>query len=321
MQPAPEWKSSEETVAVIGSSSWDEFLILDRFPRPGVGAVVTACAEAGGGTAANVAVALARLGVRPLLVTTVGDDAWGQRLVSELSRERLELHLVPPRAQSSTDHCTILVSPEPERTILWSPGARLRLGDPLPLERVFQCRVVVIDVEDDDLRQFLLDLPAHVAPRTRIVGPLTHLATLPCERARRLAIQHDVLIGNEDEACAVTGCTSVDAALEALRRWMPLGATRLVAISRGRDGCILATMRETVRVPAFEVRAIDPTGAGDTFAAGIVYGLLRRLPLSELGRLANAMGALATRALGARAALPTRDELEAFLSGVSHVHR
>jgi len=321
VQPKPMSESSQGTVAVIGSSSWDEFFVLDRYPRSGASAIVTARAEAGGGTAANVAVALARLGVRPLLVTTVGDDAWGQRLVSELSGELLELHLVPPRAQSSTDRCTILVSPEPERTILWFPGARLRLGDPLPLERVFQCRVVVIDVEDADLRQFLLDLPAHVAPRTRLVGPLTHLAPLPSERARQLALQHDVLIGNEDEVCAITGCTSVDAALEALRGWMPLGTTRLVAISRGRDGCILATMSETVRVPAFEVRAIDPTGAGDAFAAGIIYGLLRRLPLSEVGRLANAMGALATRALGARTALPTRDELETFLNGVPHVHR
>jgi ribokinase len=303
-----------ERVAVLGTTSWDELLVLDRFPAIGSGVLVRHRFESGGGTAANLAVALARLGVRPLFVTAVGDDRFAAILLEELRQEALTLHVVPQSPGTPTDRCTILVTPGPERTILWCPGARLRLGDPLPLERVFQARIIVIDVEDIALRQFLLDLPAHIAPRVQIVGPLTHLASLPPENALRLAIQHDVLVGNEDELCALTGCTDLSAALETIRRHMPLGATRLIAVSRGREGCIIATAREVVSCPAYAVEAVDATGAGDAFAAGIVCGLLQRLTPAELGRFANAVGALATRRLGARAALPTWSEVQRLLA-------
>lgn len=212
-----------------------------------------------------------------------------------------------------TDRCTILVTPGPERTILEFPGARLRMGDPLPLDRIFGAPLVVIDVDDAELRQFLVDLPAHIAPRVRLIGTLTHLAELPPERSLRLALQHDVLVGNEAELRAILGLDDLKTAVERLQETMPLGATRFAAISRGRDGSVLVTRREIVRVPAFEVTAVDSTGAGDAFAAGVVYGLLLRMPLPEIGRFANAMGALATRAVGARAALPSRDEITAFL--------
>jgi len=303
----------QPAVAVLGPTTWDQFLVLDRHLQEGIGATVTARFEAGGGTAANIAVALARLGVPTLFVTTVGDDALGRQLLSELQHEGLDVHLVPPSAGAMTDRCTILVTPGPERTILEFPGARLRMGDPLPLDRIFGAPLVVIDVDDAELRQFLVDLPAHIAPRVRLIGTLTHLAELPPERSLRLALQHDVLVGNEAELRAILGLDDLKTAVERLQETMPLGATRFAAISRGRDGSVLVTRREIVRVPAFEVTAVDSTGAGDAFAAGVVYGLLLRMPLPEIGRFANAMGALATRAVGARAALPSRDEITAFL--------
>jgi len=303
-----------EVVAVLGTVSWDEFLVLDCLPTAGSTAIIQQRVEAGGGTAANLAVALARLGVRPLFVTTVGSDRFGAALLAELEQENIALHIVPRPAGTATDRCTILVTPGPERTILWHPGAHLRLGDPLPLDRVFQARIVVIDVEDQALRQFLLDLPAHIAPRVQLIGPLTHLTALPAERALRTAIQHDVLVGSEAELLAVTGCDQLRTAVETLQQWMPLGATRLAAITRGRDGCVLVSEREIVSCPSFAVDAVDPTGAGDAFTAGLIYGLLERLPLPELGRFANAVGALATRRLGARSALPTRDEVLEFIA-------
>ncbi len=303
-----------EAVAVLGTTSWDELLILDAFPSAGSTVIARRRVEAGGGTAANLAVALARLGVRPLLVTALGDDRYGRQLLQELSREDVILHLVPQPPGTPTDRCTILVTPGPERTILWSPGARLQRGDPLPLDRVFQSRIVVLDVEDADLRRFLLDLPAHIAPRVQLVGPLTHLATLPTEIALQLAIRHDILIGGTEELCRLTGCGTLEDALDTMRRWMPLGATRLVAVTRGAAGCILMTLRERVECTAFPIAAVDPTGAGDAFAAGLIAAALARLPLQDMARFANAVGALATRDVGARSALPTREEVERFLA-------
>ncbi len=303
----------QPAVVVLGPTSWDQFLVLDQRLKEGGRATITARFEAGGGTAANIAVALTRLGVPTLLVTTVGDDALGQQLRSELQHEGVEVHLVPPSAGVMTDCRTILVTPGPERTILECPGARLRLGDPLPLDRIFAASLVVIATDDAELHQFLVDLPAHIAPRVRLVGTLTHLAELPPERSLHLALQHDVLVGNEREFQAIFNLDELDTALDQLRATMALGVTRLVAMRRGHTGCLLVTTREIVQVPPFEITVVDSTGAEDAFAAGVVFGQLLRMPLQAIGRFANALEALSTRAMGARTALPTRDEISVFL--------
>lgn len=300
-------------VAVLGATTWDEFLVLDREPEPDSWATIVEYHTAGGGSAANLAVALQRLGVSSLLVTKVGDDPEGSRLVEELRAEGVTLALAPSPSQAKTDRCVILVTPGLQRTILWMPGARLRLGDPLPLQEVLSCHVVVLDLDDPALLRFVLDLPTHTAPRIRLVGYVKHLARMERRQALDFACRFDVLIGSESEFSSLLGRTSLEEALDELRSLMRQGVTRLVAVTRGVRGSWLVTLQEVIVQPAYRIRAIDPTGAGDAFAAGIVYGIVRRLPLTATARIASAMGALATRSVGARTALPTLLEVEAFL--------
>ncbi|MCM8749141.1 carbohydrate kinase family protein [Thermomicrobiaceae bacterium CFH 74404] len=312
-------RSSNRTdrVAAIGLASWDRFLVLDRSPRPGSYAIVTHREEQSGGTTSNLCAALCRLGVSVTLAAAVGDDAEGQILLQDLAAEGCDVRHVRVKQGIPTDACFILVAPGEDgtdRTILWEQGARLQLGDPLPIDELFQHDLVVVDVDDPKLRQFLVDLPAHVAPRTQMIGPLVYLTELQPEQGLRLALQHDVIVGNDDELCYLAGTDQLDVAIERLRALMPLHVTRLAAISRGAEGCVIVTRRDITPVPAFEVPVVDTTGAGDAFAAGIVYGLLRRWEPARLGQFANAMGALAVRALGARAGLPTLPEVEAFIA-------
>ncbi len=307
-----------DRVAAVGLISWDRFLVLDRSPQPGSYAIVTHREEKPGGTTSNLCVALQRLGVAVTLAAVVGDDAEGRTLIEGLATEGCDVRHVRVKADVPTDACFILVAPGehgPDRTILWEQGARLQLGDPLPIDELFSFELLVVDVDDPQLRQFLVDLPAHVSPRTQLIGPLVYLLELEPEHGLRLALQHDVIVGNDDELCYLAGTADLDAAIERLQALMPLHVTRLAAISRGRHGCVVVTRRDVVAVPAFSVEVVDTTGAGDAFAAGVVYGLLRRWDPERLGRFANAMGALAVRALGAQASLPTLDEVEALMAG------
>jgi len=304
-------------VGAIGLISWDRFLVLDRRPRPGSYAIVRHCDERPGGTTSNLSVALQRLGVAVTLAAVVGDDAEGRALLKVLATEGVDIRHVRVKPGKPTDACFILVAPADhgiDRTILWQQGARLQLGDPLPLDELLSCELLVVDVDDQKLRQFLVNLPVHVAPRTQLVGPLVYLLELEPEAGLQLALQHDVLVGNDDELLYLTSADQLDAAIQRLQALMPLHVTRLAAISLGADGCALVTRREVVRVPAFRIDVVDTTGAGDAFAAGVIVGLLRRWELQRIGRFANAMGALAVRALGAQASLPTLDEVEAFIA-------
>ena len=91
---------------------------------------------------------------------------------------------------------------------------------------------------------------------------------------------------------------------------------RSCAVSLGAGGCRVCTRDEIWDVPGFPVEALDPTGAGDAFTAGIAWGLARRWPWPRTALLANALGALATTAIGAQDALPDRDGLSR-LTGLS----
>jgi sugar/nucleoside kinase (ribokinase family) len=101
-----------------------------------------------------------------------------------------------------------------------------------------------------------------------------------------------VVLPSGAEAELLTGVTGADEACRALLERGP----EVVALKRGAEGCTIITKDQKIDAPAFQVEAVDPTGAGDCFDAGFVVGLLEGLPLEEVGKLANACGALgATR--------------------------
>jgi sugar/nucleoside kinase (ribokinase family) len=88
---------------------------------------------------------------------------------------------------------------------------------------------------------------------------------------------------------------------------------QLVAIKLGAEGCMLCRREETVRMPAFPVRSVDPTGAGDCFDAAIVCGLLEGMPMAEVACLANACGALGATERGPMEGARFRNEVDAFI--------
>jgi sugar/nucleoside kinase (ribokinase family) len=118
----------------------------------------------------------------------------------------------------------------------------------------------------------------------------------------------DVVFMNESEAQALTGKTTIRDALAVLRE-----RTTCAVIKHGSKGATAVRGAEQVHAGAFRVDAVDTTGAGDSFAAGFVHGLLTKRSLQDCLLLANATGALSTTGMGGTAAQPNSEELSAFL--------
>jgi sugar/nucleoside kinase (ribokinase family) len=304
------------SVGAFGMLTWDQFLQVEQFPDPGTFSVVQQTIEQSGGTTGNMSVALKRLGVDVSIASRVGDDLHGRSLLSELSDEGCDVQHVHVLENSATDRGVILVSgtgDQMDRTIFWIKGARLKHGDHLPIEEFFTRDLVIVDIDDPRLRLLLLDLPMHVSPRTRIFGTMTFLAELSPAQALELAYRQDYLVGNVAELIYATECSDRWSAFERFQQEMVLSQVRFAFFTDSANGCYVATRDDVQHVPAFEIDPVDPTGAGDAFAAGAAFGILSRWELSEIANFANAMGALATRRLGARSALPTLDETRAFI--------
>jgi len=302
-------------VTCIGLSSWDRLIAVPAYPEAGGQADVLEEVSAPGGTTTNTAVALARLGARVAIATAIGDDDRGVLVRRGLEAEGVDPAWITVKAGEVTDLATVIVSQEPlERTIFWEQGAQLKRHDQLDITGLFGGDVLVLDVADAPLRRLLLDLPAHTVPTTRILGPLTYLANGDLTDALELALRHDAIVTNERDLLDVTGTWTLPDAVTALQHRMRGQNLRAALITRGAEGCNVVTETERLRIPAFGVAVIDPTGAGDAFVAGVAWGMARRWTWPEVGRFANAVGALACCSLGAQASLPGLAEVEALLT-------
>jgi sugar/nucleoside kinase (ribokinase family) len=118
----------------------------------------------------------------------------------------------------------------------------------------------------------------------------------------------DVLFVNEREATALSGGKNKREALKALGELVPCAVMK-----QGRRGAVAIQNDEVVTGSGFQVKTMDTTGAGDSFAAGFVSAYVRRTPLAVCLRVANACGALSTRKLGGTPGQPTAEELQQFL--------
>jgi sugar/nucleoside kinase (ribokinase family) len=302
-------------IACIGVSDWDRLIAISDYPEAGGFARVLEEISAPGGPTTNTAVALSRLGAQVVLASAVGDDERGQLMRRSLEAAGIDTRSITVKPEQVTTLATVIVSSNPlDRTIFVETGAQLVRGDQLDISALFGGDVLVLDVADISLRRFLLDLPAHTVPTTRLLGPLTYLAHKSLTDAFELALRHDVIVSNEPDLLDVTGTWTLSDATAAVQHRMRGENLRAALITRGGEGCRVVTETKSLNIPAFSVKVVDPTGAGDAFAAGVAWGMAQRWPWPEVGRFANAVGALACCSLGAQASLPSLQEVETLLT-------
>jgi sugar/nucleoside kinase (ribokinase family) len=254
-----------------------------------------------GGSGANTMFGVALLGGTACYTSRVGRDEHGPLYHQGLSSRGVKPNLGV--SDGATGLCLVLITPDAERTMCTSLGCARNLAPE--------------DVNLEDLRAskylyvtgYLWDMPnqkeavlhAMRAANEAGVKVAFSLADPFCVNRHRgdflHLLQHhiDVVIGNEVEAKALTGRDDVREAARELARHADLAV-----VTMDKDGSLIQRGEETVEIPVCEVRAVDTTGAGDMFAAGILYGLTHGLPLSVTGNIASYAAAQVVAKLGPR---------------------
>ncbi len=300
-------------VCIVGCASWDTLLPVDHYPAESEYCIASGEIQMPGGTSTNVAVALARLGMPPRFVGVVGDDWRGERLRAGLEDAGVICDTVGVHVGEDSDRSIIPIGPSGSRTIFWIKGAMLGRGDALDLPRIFRHPVVYLDIVDLDCWADILDAydrdragrpdaPLLVGQAVFVAGILPPAAALP------FVGRHDLFIGGEWEWKLMTGAASRADLVARLQETVRETRLRTVVVTHGADGCTVITESDTLALPAADVRVVDTTGAGDAFAAGFIFGRVRGWSPERCARFANAVGGLATRALGSQVSLPTLDE-------------
>jgi sugar/nucleoside kinase (ribokinase family) len=286
---------------------------VDELPERGTLGLVDEIALRGGGCALNTASALAKLGLSSAVVGKVGRDALGDFVLGLLRDRGVDAGGVLRDATSPTSATVVLVDSRGERTFLHLPGANGTLrGDELDRERLFAGRA--LHVAGSLVMPELDGEPtAEILREARARGLVTSLdtvfdATGRWERVLPSLPLLDLFTPGLAEARALTGKDEPPR----VAAWLRERGVRELALTLGADGCYAAGDGFEGFIEPVPVRAVDGTGSGDAFAAGLLYGKLAGWPFERAARFANAVGALATTAVGAFEGVPSLDVALSF---------
>lgn len=258
-----------------------------------------------GSSGAIFACGAARLGLRVAYMGLVGDDASGRFMLDALTRRGVDVtacRTVPDRPTG----LTVALSTGTDRAILTFPGVMADLAADMVPDSLL-ARTDRLHVSSPHLQPSLrADLPG-LFSRAHSAGALTSLdpgwdpdGTWSLEA---VLAETDLFLPNENEALRATGTLTAEEALRQLAATVPE-----VAVKLGSRGAIASMGSETFTALPPEVRSLDATGAGDSFAAGLICGQVEGLSPGRSLALAVACGSLSTRALGGIDAQPELSE-------------
>lgn len=306
-------------------------LLVDFVPTvTGTGLVdAPAFAKAPGGAAANVAVGLARLGIGSVFMGKVGDDPFGRFLADTLAKDGIDVSGLRFETRARTALAFVSLRADGEREFLFyrHPSADMLFVpeevDTGAIERAALLHFDSLSLTSEKPRSAALFAADTALRAGKLVSYDANLrlplwpdaASAKAGILEGLAKAHIVKL-SDDELEFLTGRREPEAA-----RQLWHDRLRLLCVTRGASGCTWLSATAQAHVPSFPVRAVDTTGAGDGFMAGLLAGLVRDpdaiedpTKLTAICRFANAVGALATLERGAIPALPTRAAVEAFLA-------
>lgn len=270
-----------------------------------------------GGDTMNVAVAAARQGAKVAVFTALGDDRFGRDFLTLWDREGVDRSTVITRRNGHTGVYFITYGPNGHEFTYARAGsaASLITETELPAELLANVRVLHVSGISQAISESASDAVSVAIAQAKAAGALVsydtnlRLPLWPLERARsvihRAIAQADIARPGLDDARQLTGLRTPD---EIADFYLDLGP-KIVALTLGEQGCLIATPEARRVVPGIRVEAVDASGAGDTFGGAFLAEYVKTGDPFVAAQYANAAAALQTRGHGAVAPMPTRTEV------------
>ncbi len=299
-------------VAVIGLAGQSAFMTAQHFPEPGETVSCGSLFFEPGGKGYNQAIACARMGVKTVFVGAVGDDANGEACRRGLEKEGIITRLV--KKKESTAFAVITTVPDGENTVQVFSGASKGLEETDLYEESIQkeltdCDYLLIqnELSEDCLRACL-----------KLAGKMNIPVILNPAPAKNIAVELlgecELVTPNYGEAKHLAGFLeneqpSEPELVEALRKYR----VKRAIITMGGKGSLLMDEQGYKRIPAFSIgKAIDTTGAGDTFNGTLAAALALENRLETAVRLAAVAAGISVTRRGAAGSIPTKTEVMSY---------
>lgn len=302
-------------VFTLGNLIVDFLLYIEEFPVEARALQGVSHVAIGPGGACNVAIMASRFGLYVASLGEVGDDYFGEIVLSGLRKEGVDTSFVSVDRLGSTPVAGVLVDPQSEPGYLGYPG-QMAL-DTLPEEwraALKEAEGLFVDgwIEYEAMASVNLDALQTVlrSGGKTFFDPGPGNPRQDNRWQQQAAELSSVILATEPEVIRLAGATDRQSAASKL---LENGSTVLVVVKLGPDGCVLYTKDEVFEAPGLPLKAVDATGAGDSLAGAVMYGCLNDLSLEALGTLANATGNAKVLKKGTGHQVPTTAEVRAVI--------
>ncbi|MEM3662284.1 MAG: carbohydrate kinase family protein [Sulfolobales archaeon] len=303
-------------VAVVGDINIDLIVVVNTLPKRGEMTYSEKIEKHHGGVGGNIASALAKLGLKTILIGAVGEDPLGVEALRELRRNKVDVSCVKVIPRMPTGFIIVIVDRDGERTMIGSRGANseIVIGD-VEMKIIEDSRhlhisgYTLLNKDVTGVIKLLRHAVDSGVPTSMDLEGVINLAGDPEEILEELKGLLTLTMVNEYEA-KILFREDVENAL--IKKMLEKLGSRIVVIKLGPRGCIVASSKEVYSIPVFNTKIVDTTGAGDVFNAGFIYGILRGLDLVKTAKLANFLGAYKCMKIGARHSPNITELIEMF---------
>lgn len=268
-----------------------------------------------GGEAVNAATAAAKLGMKTAILCSLGEDDAGDMVAASLRRNDVCTDLAVRSREHPTPVTTMFVNEDGTRKSITNGAHRYNFHPERYASRFTDARALVLGslfrapFDDPEIILSVLSSAKNARQLVFADTKLPNFRKLSLHDLRDSLPLIDFITPNEDEARFYSGETEPEAMADV---FLSCGVKNVV-IKLGAEGCFFKNAEMSLSLPSFEINAVDATGAGDNFLAGLVSEILRGSEIQNALSFANACGAICTTALGAGSALVSHEQVLRFL--------
>ena len=304
-------------VLIIGSSNMDLNIYSQRFPKPGETVTGGVFKQFLGGKGANQTVASVRSGSETIFIGKVGVDAFGKEMISQLSKEGVNIRHIIRDPHESSGVAFILIDETGENMISVAPGANFKLNPEevqanSDIIKNARCLVVQMEIPIETI-----ELIFRIASQGEVIKILNPAPLKPIGSS--ILSNIDIIIPNEGELLQLHSLLKLEELngnnkeqiIQASKDISRLGI-KIIITTLGKKGCIIYDAEEDIvtEVPAFEVEAIDTVGAGDCFNGVVASKLCQGENILTSVKYATVAASIAITRQGAQASMPYLSEIE-----------
>jgi ribokinase len=284
-------------VLIFGGIIVDSYMAVENYPIRGQDVFMHDSFDRVGGCAINVAQTLKNMGMDPYVVSAIGGDTRGNMIMKYLKDEKFHTDCIKQLEEEDTGYCATILEDGGERTFLTYKGCESffstkMIPDDLMKNASYAYITGYYLLDERYSEDILKNIDKLKAEGSRVLfdpGPLAH--HIKKETLLSVISKADIITPNESEADNIKNLLSLNIEPE---DWSGEMNIELVVLKSGSRGVKVWNHDMGFYMPPYKVEAIDTTGAGDSFAAGLIYGLWKGLTTYEAVRFASACGAIAT---------------------------